>query len=131
MALRRHPNAELLTHNPINFGLLGKGIREAGGLSGQVAALKQYALLSQDELYLREQLAQYFTICLNTTHCIGQFRLFGSSANSLGFKDNDIDMFFELEAVKMLHNGDSSKIPREEVFNVSHTSLLELSGFSL
>lgn len=64
--------------------------------SDQMEYMKQHALLDHQHLAVRVSLAHDLETILGRRGIHGTCSLFGSSANTLGFKDSDVDIYFHL-----------------------------------
>ena len=109
------------TFNAINHTTLERELTTARDFNGQVNLLRSTLLLDSSELDSRQELAELLEHYTRKAGIYGKFHLFGSSANSLGFKDADVDFYFETDVVRDQHGGDSSSIPRDHVFKLLNT----------
>lgn len=105
-------NLDIFTYTSISHDDLLEALKLAATFSIQVETLRVRALLSPDELKQRQALADYLEKVLRTKGIKGKIQLFGSSANRLGFKDADVDMFFDLPNV----SAEADLADREVVF---------------
>lgn len=108
-------NSGLYTYAPINYNLLDIELNNALDFSGQLDLLASKLLLSVDELDQRIELANILTHYARKTSLLGQFYLFGSSASTLGFKDSDLDLYYELDVIRYHYGGDCSTLTHPEV----------------
>ncbi|KAI1296796.1 Terminal uridylyltransferase 4 [Halotydeus destructor] len=104
----------LFVYSAVNHNRLVQELCQAATFSSLVDYLMSTVLLSPLEIEKRQQLVDILTLSLEKYNMIGTFSIFGSSANSLGFKDSDLDMYFQLNVAKD-DNKKNSKLDREEV----------------
>ena len=105
----------LYSITPINYDLLDTDLNNSTDFQQQLDLLASRLLLSVDELNQRIALANILTHYARTATLFGQFYLFGSSANTLGFKDSDLDLYFELDVIRYQYGGDCNVFTHPQV----------------
>lgn len=90
------PDETLFKSEPFDFDALIAAIRSKAAFCEQIAFFKENGLLGPEGQKRREKLAKYLEGLLQMRGIDGTFSLFGSSVSTLGFKDSDVDLFFDL-----------------------------------
>ena len=112
-------SSSLFAFNPIDYKALTRELKSSKEFNDQVKHLRTSLLLSETELNQRQQLSNKLENYLNESKIPGKFYLFGSSANSLGFKEADVDLYFELDSVRDNEDGtDDCVLPKPIVLEV-------------
>ncbi|CAG2168973.1 unnamed protein product [Oppiella nova] len=98
--LSRDPNfIQLLKTGSIDDKALTGDILNCSTIEDQINVFRRHVLLSREDIVKRLRLKDIFEEIVNNSGIQCVFHFFGSTANSVGFRNSDIDLFIDIKGL--------------------------------